>query len=467
MNPATVARAIPLLQLKNDENRALQYFLHSAGPSLAGIQDDALWVSLVPQLVHHDPAALYAVLAIGSMFECQPEVVLRTQHPKALNQSHSKALEWQLKSMHAYRKISKHALDEQCMERLLLGCILLVTIEFQQNNVYSAMGLLKQGSKIADLLSSSRLSNTTTTLTDVLVPALARQTVLMAVFGQPAPIDWYGNYRYITHKSLDGTASIDVARTTLYGHLWKSLHLVNSAVVAFMSGEIFRAGYMSSLYRQQSAIISELELWKKNLYVLDQRLDANTTSSERLAIITMTMYFNVAYIWASACLDETHMAYDEFFVYFNKIVDCADYLITASSEGCQPQVPFHFEMGVIAPLFFTGIHCRHPLLRRKTVHLLKNAPKQEALFVAEVCARAVEEIIKIEESDPLSDTTVNAQNVETFPSQAMRCEHVSIHYEDFNGERSQPTLIYVRGTKRTPDGKLETPAYRVPLFERK
>lgn len=59
---------------------------------------------------------------------------------------------------------------------------------------------------------------------------------------------------------------------------------------------------------------------------------------------------------------------------------------------------FTFEMGVIPPLFFTSWHRRHPLLLRGCVELLRLAPKQEGLFMAEWQARAIVEIIKLGES---------------------------------------------------------------------
>jgi hypothetical protein len=60
---------------------------------------------------------------------------------------------------------------------------------------------------------------------------------------------------------------------------------------------------------------------------------------------------------------------------------------------------FTFEIGLIPPLYFTAINCRHLLLRRKAVALLRQGSRREGLRDAEPMARVAERVIKLEENN--------------------------------------------------------------------
>jgi hypothetical protein len=54
-------------------------------------------------------------------------------------------------------------------------------------------------------------------------------------------------------------------------------------------------------------------------------------------------------------------------------------------------------MGVIPPLYFIAIKCRHPTIRRRALSLLKKASLRESPWRAVPTARVIEKIIVLEE----------------------------------------------------------------------
>jgi hypothetical protein len=60
---------------------------------------------------------------------------------------------------------------------------------------------------------------------------------------------------------------------------------------------------------------------------------------------------------------------------------------------------FTFEIGLIPPLYFTALNCRHPLLHRKAIALLQQGSRRERLWGAEPIVRVAERVIELEDNN--------------------------------------------------------------------
>jgi hypothetical protein len=60
-------------------------------------------------------------------------------------------------------------------------------------------------------------------------------------------------------------------------------------------------------------------------------------------------------------------------------------------------VTFGLETGILEPLFWIGVRCREPNIRRQALHLLQRYPSREGICEGMLGARVVAKVINIEE----------------------------------------------------------------------
>ncbi|OQV10789.1 hypothetical protein CLAIMM_14731 [Cladophialophora immunda] len=88
--------------------------------------------------------------------------------------------------------------------------------------------------------------------------------------------------------------------------------------------------------------------------------------------------------------------FDDLFPLFQNMVDHASRVITPRSEGLRPV--FMFETRVIPSLFAVGVKCRHPIIRRQAISLLRKGTQVENTWRADAMADIAEWSVGIEES---------------------------------------------------------------------
>jgi hypothetical protein len=109
-------------------------------------------------------------------------------------------------------------------------------------------------------------------------------------------------------------------------------------------------------------------------------------------------------------------------------------LSNPKAQGTSPLAPsFSLDMGVIGPLYEVSRHCRDPTLRRKIVHLLRMANRQEGLLNSVTYARIVETIIDVEESG-----LTNVKSSKDIPLRS----RISQHCLSFDVRRLKHTISY-------------------------
>lgn len=385
------------------------------------------------------------------MFENPPETP-RVQAMLNLSCKQQQALRWYGQSITDFQiSLSKTPQKEQT-DLALLSCILLSTVQFQQNNVANAARLLNKGHEIAGHLAQSMVPSKralSSDVQDILIPMLARQNVLMSMFGYHTSQQWLKIFETLTTTSSTNFTSFTQARTALYACACKAVEFISKAVQHRTEALTQPAPSDGSiLYEQQSNISHEFVCWDRAFQAFCKRTSRQHTVEDQLTISTMIMHCKIAQIWTIICLDEACTEIDKQFPLFEDIIAHAEAVVNAQSKWTDVhEVPtFSFELGIIPPLYFTAITCRHPLLRRRAVELMRKAPKQEALFSAELNTKAAEKVISLEESEELSQMVANGTWDGTVPSREQRCQYITLHFEGVDGEKKRPALLYVRET---------------------
>ena len=411
------------------EERAFAFFLHKAAPVLSGALDSSFWARLVPQLGQSEPIIWNAVLAIGCLYEhprMSPYPIECVEVSHVMDSHHHQALKWYNKAIARFKIHIQQNPEDSSLA--LLSCLLFICIEFQQDNYSNALALLEQGFKLLSTTSPPETAYGNSHIYDVAAPFFGRLAVLASTFGTS---DWYRRPNNPVFESNLAFATLRGARSVL------------STLMEHGHGFVRRAGMRivnregtDDLIPLRDDLLSKLMDWRS----MFSRLDCNPSSLEICALSNLLMHYDVVFIWLSTCLSARQSQFDQYTSHFESIVKHAD--VVLASNDTRPS--FNFEMGVIPHLFFVATKCRHPIIRRRALSLIKKAPLQESLWQASTTATSVEKIIALEEETGGRFVEFPPARPVMFVDASTRIRHLEVLQELEPGSAPQLTIKKAR-----------------------
>ena len=447
-------------KLDNREARAFDYFLHKVAPVLGGELDAQFWRILLPRISHGDSSVRYAVLAISQLYENSVNISDQASYS---DKSQSLHLQWHNRSLSEFRSQMSNLCHQDDYVLALLSCVLLTNIECQQNNPTNACNLLRRGNALIVCMRQSHRDdsdwsrNPRTTIARMLM----RQRVLMAIFGHCTLEERSNPASNLPKRLKSPLETLTEARHCLSSRLFETLQLVRAAT----SDELrCIPGIAEELSSRKVALLRRLELWYQNFSEIQRSRQKQPSPAEDVAAKVLIVHYETALVWASTSL-QPDSAFDIYTDRFEKIVQLAAEITYARRNEDLSSIIYLFEMGMVAPLYWTGWKCKHPAIRRRALSLIHQGPKQEALFSADLHARALEKIIEIEEGSVMQSTHYDAE-CETGPMNTpCRIRKATVHYETWAGEKVRPMLIYDRTICDADDGST-LPMESVPLWDK-
>ena len=429
-------------------SRAFEYFLHRVAPALGGELDAQFWRVLLPSISHGDSGVRYAVLAISQLYEmCSVHL---SDQAGSSDESQKQFLRWHGRSLSDFRsRMAKlHHQNDHLMG--LLSCVLLTNIEFQRNNVLSACNLLRCGNALVESMqyreehASDRADNPERTIAQMLV----RQRIQMAIFGHCDSDERSGPPVSLPDNSKSVLETLTQARHCLSGCLFETMQLVRATT----AGDVGRAsGESDKLSLRRMSVLRILESWHQNFLNIQKLRQEQCSPAENIAAKILLLHYETALVWTLNSL-QPDRGFDAYANHFERIVQLAAEVTSARRNEDLSSAIYSFEMGMIGPLYWTGWKCRQPAIRRRALSLIRQGPTQEALFSADLHARALEKIIEIEEG-PILQSVKHETKYEIVPPFApFRIMKATVHYETWAGEKVKPTLIYNRCIYGDSDG---------------
>ncbi|KIX02491.1 uncharacterized protein Z518_08432 [Rhinocladiella mackenziei CBS 650.93] len=424
-------------QHPDDERHAFDYFTHRAAPIFAGAIDASFWIDLVPRLAQSSSCVWNTVVSISWLFEHVPYQSLVTtfeyRNPMtSITPHHGRALKWYSRAIADLRqRIEQGQMDTA---NALLSCVLFASVEFQQRNIGNALILMKSGYRIlAQSLSTAatkRASSTTLAIHEVVTPLFSRHAVLMATLGTPIPPGWSYHAENILEPSiLSSLAVLDNVRTQLYNLMYQSYEIIRVAIL--LSHDDYE---MEKIQPQKNSLLQELHQWRTSFMERwggDKRMEIAWVSSNLL------MYWGVSYIWLATCTSRFQTAFDEHIERFAEIIFHAQKALYYSAESATGQPVLSFEIGVMPPLYFSATKCRDPLLRRKALHLMRQAPAGESLWASVAPTSVIEKVISIEEGHDFTYRSESPSSLESvsrnLPPEKQRIHHVAVIRKELIG----------------------------------
>lgn len=268
--------------------------------------------------------------------------------------------------------------DSSSSDIALLSCLLFTCIESQRDSIANVVALLGNGFR---LLSAAR-NGEPSTVYKAVAPFFARHAA------------WEGarGYSRINPAGVKGSDNDD----------FSNLHDARTAIFSFMEEA---HGFIKlvnntpddarqDLAPQQQYLLSKLGKW----YSTFLKLDNSKLSGESCVVASsmLLMMYHLGFIWLRAKLSPSETAYDAYNPHFEQVIHHARVVVDSQPS---PAPCFTFEIGVMIPLFFVVAKCRHPIIRRQALALIKKAPAKESLWSVGSTARTLERLIQLEEEE--------------------------------------------------------------------
>lgn len=405
----------PLLEFAApEEQRAFWFFQNCTASCISGDFDAEFWRVIVLQISQNEPAVRHAVLAVSSLHEglgagFSDGALSHPQQSFALQQ-YNKAISRLLEQMN--NSLTKPLAS-------LLTCVMFVCIEYMQGKDKESLIHLEQGRQLLTRIDQRSNDPDMEYIVRHIVPLYTRLSLTSFLFGgSPVRIPDALKPQRDIPAIFD---SFDSMRHSLHDFMEQAFQFTQSARPAKNINDSLPQGTLKLLEVEQGQLISRLA--KLNVAFSLFRASRSSPSPEK-SLLVLQMYLHAQHIWVSTALDSSEVVYDNFLPSFAAIVPLAAAYLDLESPSqhhpfSRPQsssryhfVPeqlsiayasnFTFDTHIIPPLYYVATKCRHPLIRRSALDLLRRNPsRRENLWRASVMGALAGHIVLLEEQSSL------------------------------------------------------------------
>lgn len=286
----------------------------------------------------------------------------------------------------------------------LLVCYLLTCFDHLAGNYIQAMTHLRGGVEISRNIDKTILNNNNTygsakpsgarTLICQVTRQMRRldmQAVTFLVDWTPADIQETLMSEHPASNSV--FQSLDQAADHLQVLVARVMRMRNTEQEAFLTGTT--SPFPSS---SQGILLGQLETWSSLFEnTLQQGGLYETTRGTAPLVSLLRLQHIINWTLLQTCKPGNEMEYDNFLPQFQQALALAGEVAAAHEQySGSPKPTFTPDVGIVPVLYIIGVKCRHPVVRRKVLSILRRRPIREAAWDSIVAARVVERVIEIE-----------------------------------------------------------------------
>ncbi|KAL2062021.1 hypothetical protein VTL71DRAFT_6287 [Oculimacula yallundae] len=357
------------------------------------------------QSCHTNPALRHAIIAIGALDKTSETArdfrnlsVDGSTGTSSSNEHHRAALQQYTKAVSLMRSSNQ----PMGLRAALLNCLVILcfeawngSLDLAVQQVQTAIRLILEWKANSEnpLLGSANGFVEVNFLEDDLVQIFCRLAIQVCFFA--------------SDRSLDCKAIIRAESTELSVNMPKVFTSVTEATL-YHQGVLRRGMTFAScqkrfenfapsdvtpeVYEEFLGHVDAFDRWlaafKPLSKVVEHRENFDDPTAVRKAK-SLELSMKAAYISLSGCLSTDQMIYDDFNDMYREVIDlCEDVLNDTMLPSKFRNTSFCFDSRLILPLYFLGLQCREPKLRRRAINLLSSWPKREGvwdtLFAAKV-----------------------------------------------------------------------------------
>lgn len=306
----------------------------------------------------------------------------------------------------------------------LLLCYLFVCFDHLAGNYVQAMKHLRGGVELSRNIDKAMLGSGAGTLIEQVTRQIRRLDMQAVTF----LIDWSPSDIQDTHTLMSRSQLLP--RNSAFWSLDQaadSLQVLVAQVMRRYHNEQQGSTPNSTIPPPSSPLnindlLGQLETWARVFEVMLQQQGLATRETDpggyHPRISLLRLQHNITWILLSASsAPGREMAYDNFLPQFQQCVALASE-VAAAHERFSRKPTFTPEVGILPVLYIIGVKCRHPVVRREVLGILRRQPIREAVWDSISAARVVERVIEIEEGwaegiEKTADQIAAWQRVET------------------------------------------------------
>ncbi|KEF54902.1 uncharacterized protein A1O9_09345 [Exophiala aquamarina CBS 119918] len=409
----TRASAIPIAQQLDNfqgdevERRLFDFFRAEIAHQIGGFLEEDFWATTLLQLGHSERFVLQTIVAITAFFE-QGMNHLGGDYFSYLVSS--RTWEYYQRALEGARQRTQASGSDLVT---ILSCPLFLCMEFLQRRKIQSMVLFLNGRALMQMFDKQSQITSNSTITRRCVSSMFdRLTMMSRLFGhysttRPQPSININTRAPSTFDCLRG------ARDALF----KLLMLAHEFIKNLNEAHCWRLpaqALSEEELQQRKQLLVQLEKWSWNLHGLVTDLG---TSAIGLSA-TLRMWYLTAVIWLNNPLEGCEMSFDSSYEWFQTVIHHAKEVLMAQPEKRRVLQFFTFEMGILAPLYYTAVKCRHFTLRNQALDCMRRAPRQEGLWRRDELVYVASRAIELE--------TTPDPDITTLPSESQRILKVKI-----------------------------------------
>ncbi len=204
------------------------------------------------------------------------------------------------------------------------------------------------------------------------------------------------------------------------GHLFDMLRAFLSICTGFFKGQLTDEQFRSAHAR----LASDAAYWEdemRSLLLLDDDRPGGRTKGDRFGadpalrrrLLAIKLYHAMFRLTMDVGPYGSEVRWDAYLAYFERIVDAAAALAAANQRPTKSRTRagdglfVSLEPGLALPVFLAVTRCRHPILRRRGLAVLKRLNRHEGLWNTAAAAAVAEQWVLAEEDEMQYDLSLH------------------------------------------------------------
>ncbi|KAJ4291675.1 hypothetical protein N0V90_009570 [Kalmusia sp. IMI 367209] len=399
------------------EERSFTYFRINTSAQFAAPFGNEFWSCLVLQIGTREQCVKHAIVALGALHRSFTDEYVSPFPPLSPQQRHEQQ-SWETSTLaiasytRALRGLNKHILPTtyEGLHISLLCCVLFISFEWLRGSYKAATTHLQSGLSILRQWSSTATATSSPVahlIRRQIAPIFVRLAIQARTFSEDiVPMPWLSNGLFTPSDQGSGEEQHLRAARSALDVLCGEVYLRPSDRT-LLPADFELSGASSFDFSQRLA--KWYAQYHMHILPLPSQTLKRTSEAARPERVSLTLWYTVLCLLQATSQTDDPMAYDVYVPHFEHVVSLARVLgrhkpspsTTLTQESplqSEPDPPrFRVDIETVPMLYFVASKCRHPVLRREAIALLRSGASREGLWDGRAAARLSEELVSVEE----------------------------------------------------------------------
>lgn len=441
----------PGLSLSLDEQQGLYFMLfrERTANELSGFFDSAFWSRTVLQACHYEPAIRHAVVALGALYKTLEKSTESPAHTTPANRLHhadSYARHWEVAVKQYGDAIgsigaASRSSDPTAHRTCLMSNVLLACFDSFVGHHKEAILQIQSGLRLLETMRTERRRAFTPQPDVPVEEELVQMFKRLAIQAKSYDMAFHFPHPYVVQLSnplqVAGLpdSPVSEAPPSPFSDLSTPspvpdvFHSLREARMVWdtLCERVFRfresmfayaqSGHTgllpTSLQQYGHSHKRHIQQWSEAFEsILASRTAPGVTSQEKAGIAVLKMTQLMGHILFLMTFHHSEMQFDKYTQQFRAVVDLAQEVVADEERRAvmldghdgpcaarHIRASFSADLGIVPPLFVVATKCRHPVIRRQAIQLLRSSARREGMWDSELTARIGEWVAIVEEAE--------------------------------------------------------------------